>query len=93
MIAQVNQGNSYITFPTDMGNIEPLWFEANLSPGFYIRKSKNSRLMGVLTPQITAYYSIPLNIFSPVDWDSRLILLIKNTLDETTPEEFVKILK
>jgi len=52
LIAQVNQGNSYITFPTDIGNIEPLWFEANLSPGFYIRKSKNSRLMGVLTPQI-----------------------------------------
>lgn len=52
LIAQVNQGNSYITFPTDIGNVEPLWFEANLSPGFYIRKSKNSRLMGVLTPQI-----------------------------------------
>ena len=52
LIAQVNQGNSYITFPTDIGNIEPLWFEANLSPGFYIRKSKDSRLMGVLTPQI-----------------------------------------
>lgn len=52
LIAQVNQGNSYITFPTDIGNIEPLWFEANLTPGFYIRKSKDSRLMGVLTPQI-----------------------------------------
>lgn len=52
MIAQVNQGNSYITFPADIGNIEPLWFEANLSPNFYIRKSINSRLMGVLTPQI-----------------------------------------
>ncbi|MGB5598642.1 MAG: hypothetical protein WBM66_07965, partial [Thiothrix litoralis] len=45
-IAQVNQGNSYITFPTDIGNIEPLWFEANLKPNFYIRQSKNSRLMG-----------------------------------------------
>jgi len=52
LIALVNQGNSYITFPADIGNIEPLWFEANLSPDFYIRKSKDSRLMGVLTPQI-----------------------------------------
>lgn len=48
----VNQGNSYITFPTDIGNLEPLWFEANLNPNFYIRQSKDSRLMGVLTPQI-----------------------------------------
>jgi len=52
IISQVNQGNSYITFPTDIGNIEPLWFEANLIPNFYIRQSKNSRLIGVLTPQI-----------------------------------------
>jgi hypothetical protein len=52
IIAQVNQGNSYITFPTDIGNIEPLWFEGNVIPNFYIRESKNSRLMGVLTPQI-----------------------------------------
>lgn len=52
LIGQVNQGNSYITFPTDIGHIEPLWFEANLSPSFYIRKSKNSRLMGVLTSQV-----------------------------------------
>jgi hypothetical protein len=51
-ISQVNQGNSYITFPTDIGNLEPLWFEANLIPNFNIRKSKNSRVMGVLTPQI-----------------------------------------
>ncbi len=51
-IAQVNQGTSYITSPTDIGNIEPLWFEGNLIPNFYIRVSKNSRLMGVLTPQI-----------------------------------------
>lgn len=51
-ISQVNQGNSYITFPTDIGNIEPLWFEGNVIPNFYLRKSKNSRLMGVLTPQI-----------------------------------------
>lgn len=51
-ISQVGQGSSYITFPADIGNIEPLMFEANLIPNFYIRKSKNSRLMGVLTPQI-----------------------------------------
>ena len=51
-LTRVNQGNSYITFPTDIGNIEPLWFEANLIPNFYLRQSKNSRLMGVLTPQI-----------------------------------------
>ena len=52
VISQVNQGSSYITFPTDIGNIEPLMFEANLIPNFYIRKSKNARLMGVFTPQI-----------------------------------------
>jgi len=51
-ISQVNEGNSYITFPTDIGNIEPLWFEANLIPNFKIRVNKDSRLMGVLTPQI-----------------------------------------
>ena len=51
-IAQENSGNSYITFPTDIGNIEPIWFEANLIPSFNIRVSKDSRLMGVLTPQI-----------------------------------------
>lgn len=51
-IAQVNQGNSYITFPTDIGNIEPLWFEGNVIPNFYLRKSKDSRLVGVLSPQI-----------------------------------------
>lgn len=51
-IAQVNHGNSYITLPVNIGNIEPLWFEANLTPNFYIRKSKNSQLMGVITPQV-----------------------------------------
>ncbi len=51
-IAQVNQGNSYITAPIDIGNIEPLWFEANIIPNFNIRENKDSRLMGVLTPQI-----------------------------------------
>lgn len=51
-ISQVNQGSSYFTFPIDIGNIDSLRFEANLIPNFYIRKSKNARLMGVLTPQI-----------------------------------------
>ena len=51
-IAHENQGNSFITFPIDIGNIEPIWFEANLIPNFNIRTSKNSRLLGVLTPQI-----------------------------------------
>ncbi len=52
VIAQVNGGGSYITFPTDIGNIEPLWFEANINPNFYLRHSKNFRLLGVITPQI-----------------------------------------
>ncbi len=51
-ISQVNSGNSYITFPTDIGNIEPLWFEGNIIPNFYIRTNKDSRLIGVLTPQV-----------------------------------------
>ena len=52
VISQVNQGSSYITFPTDIGNIEPLIFEGNVIPNFNIRKNKKSRLMAVLTPQI-----------------------------------------
>ncbi len=52
LISRVNQGNSYITFPIDIGNIEPLWFEGNLIPNFYLKQSKNSHFMGVLTPQI-----------------------------------------
>lgn len=51
-IAQVNQSDSYITFPTDIGNLEPLMFEANVSPSFVIRERKDSRLMAVLTAQI-----------------------------------------
>ena len=51
-IAQENSGNSYVTFPTDIGNIEPLWFEGNIIPNFNVRVSKDSRLMGVITPQI-----------------------------------------
>lgn len=52
LIAQANQGSSYVTFPTDIGNIEPLIFEGNIIPNFMIRKNKESRLMAVLTPQI-----------------------------------------
>jgi hypothetical protein len=52
-IAQVNQSDSYITFPTDIGNLEPLMFEANVNPSFVIRERRDSRLMGVLTAQIT----------------------------------------
>jgi AcrR family transcriptional regulator len=31
--------------------------------------------------------------FSPLNWNERLITLIKNTLVEITPDEFVKVLK
>ncbi|NPA35895.1 MAG: hypothetical protein GXO47_03495 [Chlorobi bacterium] len=51
-VAMVDQGNSYITFPADIGNIERLWFEANLNPSFLVHKNKKSRLMGVITPQV-----------------------------------------
>ncbi len=51
-IALVNQSDSYVTLPFDIGNIEPLIFEANISPSFIIRQRKDSRLMGVLTAQI-----------------------------------------
>lgn len=51
-MAQINQGDSYVTFPFDFGNIEPLMFEANVSPSFKIRERKDSRLMAVLTAQI-----------------------------------------
>ncbi len=63
LINKVNQGNSYITFPTDIGNIEPLMFEANVIPNFNIRKNKESRFLVVLTPQIILRmyneYSLP----------------------------------
>lgn len=52
-IALINQTDSYITFPTDIGNIAPLMFEANVNPSFIIRKRKDSKLMAILTPQIT----------------------------------------
>ncbi|MBD0850141.1 hypothetical protein [Maribacter arenosus] len=52
-IAQVNQTDSYITFPTDIGNLEPLMFEANVNPSFIIRERKESNLMAVLASQVT----------------------------------------
>ncbi|WP_037051279.1 hypothetical protein [Psychroserpens burtonensis] len=52
-IALINQSDSYISFPTDIGNIEPLLFEANVNPSFIIRERKDSKLMAVLTAQIT----------------------------------------
>ncbi|WP_055443284.1 phospholipase A [Lacinutrix himadriensis] len=51
-IALINQSDSYITFPTDIGNIASLMFEANVNPSFVIRKQKNPKLMAVLTAQI-----------------------------------------
>ena len=51
-VALINQTDSYITFPTDIGNIEPLMFEANVNPSFVIRQRKDSKLLAVLTPQI-----------------------------------------
>ncbi len=51
-IALVNQTDSYVTFPTDIGNIAQLMFEANISPSFIIRERKDSRLMAMLTSQI-----------------------------------------
>lgn len=51
-IALVNQSDSYITFPGDIGNLEPLIFEANINPNFVIRERADSKLMGVLTPQV-----------------------------------------
>jgi len=51
-IALIHQTDSYITFPLDIGNIEPLMFEANINPSFIIRERQDSKLMAVLTPQI-----------------------------------------
>lgn len=51
-IALISQSDSYVTFPIDVGNIEPLLFEANISPSFVIRKRKDSKMLALLTPQI-----------------------------------------
>lgn len=53
LISDISGGNSYITFPSDIGNIEPLWLEASLKPAFRLRKSRSARLMGVLNPNVT----------------------------------------
>ena len=47
-IALINQTDSYITFPFDIGNIEPLMFEANINPSFIIREREDANLMAVL---------------------------------------------
>ncbi len=51
-IAEINQGSSYITFPSYVGNGLPLWFEGNLTPNFFIRKSKDAKFLSVITSQI-----------------------------------------
>ena len=81
-IAHINQGDSYITFPTDIGNIEPLLFEANINPNFVIRERKDSKLMAVLTPQVTIRmyneYSYPVKTPSYIPQLSLYYLLGKN---------------
>ncbi|MCK5455959.1 MAG: phospholipase A, partial [Melioribacteraceae bacterium] len=52
LVSEVNSGNSYVTIGGGLGNIEPLIFEANLIPNFIIRQDKDSKIMGVFTPQI-----------------------------------------
>ena len=51
-IALLNQTDNYITFPTDIGAIEPLIFEANINPSFVIREREESNLIGILSTQI-----------------------------------------
>ena len=41
-----------LLFPLILVILEPLLFEANVSPNFKIRERKDSRLMAVLTSQI-----------------------------------------
>lgn len=81
-IAHINQGDSYITFPTDIGNLEPLMFEANINPNFVIRQQKNSKLMAVLTPQISLRmyneYSYPVKTPSYIPQLSLYYLLGEN---------------
>lgn len=81
-IAQINQGDSYITFPTDIGNLEPLMFEANLIPNFVIRERKDTKLMAVLTPQVTLRmyneYSYPVKTPSYIPQVSIYYLLGEN---------------
>lgn len=94
LISQVNQGNSYITFPTDIGNIEPIWFEGNLIPNFFLRKNKNSRLMGVLIPQIIVRMyqerSMPIRSSSYIP-QFALYFLLKEKSNEKKTSVFGKI--
>ena len=52
LVSEIHQGNSYFTLGGGLGNIEPLIFEANLIPNFILRNDKESKLIGVVTPQI-----------------------------------------
>ncbi len=51
-MTEIEQGNSYITFPWDIGNIEDLITETNINPSFVVRENDRAHLMMVLTPQI-----------------------------------------
>lgn len=85
-IALINQDDSYVTFPTDIGNIEPLVFEANVNPSFIIRKRKDSRLMAILTPQIIIRmyneYSYPVRTPSYIPQISAFYLVSKRSAFE-----------
>lgn len=52
-LAHINQSDSYISFPGDIGNLEPLIFEANINPNFVIREREDAKIILILTPQIT----------------------------------------
>ena len=62
-LVQIEQGNSYITSPWDIGNIEDLTFEGNLIPNFIVRENDKAHLMMVLTAQVIIRmyneYSLP----------------------------------
>src|SRR5690606_5663632 len=87
-VALINQSDSYITLPTDIGNIEPLLFEANINPSFVIRKRKDSKLMAVLTPQIILRMyneeSFPIRTPSYIPQISAFYLLNKKNILEYT---------
>lgn len=94
IVSQVNQGNSYITFPTDIGNIEPLWFEGNVIPNFYLRESRNSRLMGVLTPQIIIrmYNEPSFPVYTPSYMPQITVYYqLKNQLGSRTKSLFIRL--
>jgi len=43
---------SYITFGQGLGNLDPLIFEAQISPGFLLRTSRDARWGATLTPAV-----------------------------------------